>query len=229
MQAANAASMIELWERGEHCSAAQRALVLLAWALPDRDIDTLADWDLGLRDWHLLRLRRALHGPQLDGYTDCPACGERLEIELDARQLQGDVEPSPAPEHRSEDGQRYRLPTSRDLIAIDGIEDVDAAATLLIERCALESSLAALSPETESALAGLAAERGFRLDMTCAACGEQWPFDFDPAGFVWEEIRADALQLLDEVHQLASAYRWSERAILAMSATRRAAYLARIG
>ena len=159
MQAANAASMIELWERGEHCSAAQRALVLLAWALPDRDIDTLADWDLGLRDWHLLRLRRALHGPQLDGYTDCPACGERLEIELDARQLQGDVEPSPAPEHRS----------------------------------------------------------------------EQWPFDFDPAGFVWEEIRADALQLLDEVHQLASAYRWSERAILAMSATRRAAYLARIG
>lgn len=228
MHAPDAASMIDLWERGENCSAAQRALALLSWALPDRDIDALADWDLGLRDWHLLRLRRALLGPRLDGYTDCPACGERLEIELDARHLQDDVEPAPAPEHRSDDGQRYRLPSSRDLIAIEGVEDVDAAAAILIERCALEPLQAAPSADTETALAELAAERGFRLDLTCAACGEQWLFDFDPAGFLWEEIRARAAELLDEVHELASAYGWSERAVLAMSATRRAAYLSRI-
>jgi hypothetical protein len=228
MHAPGAASVIDLWERGENCSAAQRALVLLAWALPDRDIDALADWDLGLRDWHLLQLRRALFGPRLDGYTDCPACGERLEIDLDARRLQDDIEPPTAPEHHSEDGQRYRLPSSRDLIAIDGIEDVDAATSMLIERCALEPLQAAPSFDTETALAKLAAERGFRLDLTCAACGEQWPFDFDPAGFLWEEIRACVAELLDEVHELASAYGWSERAVLAMSATRRAAYLSRI-
>lgn len=228
MQAATAAHLIELWERCESCSAAQRALVLLAWALPDRDIDTLADWDLGLRDWHLLRLRRTLFGSHLDGYTDCPACGERLEIALDAHQLQDDVEPAPAPDYRCEDGQHYRLPSSRDLIAIDGIEDVDAAAHALMERCAMEPLTVAPTNETEAALGSLAAERGFRLDLTCASCEEQWLFDFDPAGFIWEEIRARALELLDEVHQLASAYGWSERAILAMSATRRAAYLARI-
>lgn len=228
MQAATAANLVELWERCETCSAAQRALVLLAWALPDREIDTLADWDLGLRDWHLLRLRRALFGSHLDGYTDCPACGERLEIALDARQLQDDVEPAPAPDYRCEDGQRYRLPSSRDLIAIGSIEDVDVAANALMERCAMEPLRVTPTSEIEAALDSLAAERGFRLDLTCASCDEQWLFDFDPAGFVWEEIRARALELLDEVHQLASAYGWNERAILAMSATRRAAYLARI-
>jgi hypothetical protein len=228
MQAATAANLVELWERCETCSAAQRALVLLAWALPDREIDTLADWDLGLRDWHLLRLRRALFGSHLDGYTDCPACGERLEIALDARQLQDDVEPAPAPDYRCEDGQRYRLPSSRDLIAIGSIEDVDVAANALMERCAMGPLRVRSTSEIEAALDSLAAERGFRLDLTCASCDEQWLFDFDPAGFVWEEIRARALELLDEVHQLASAYGWNERAILAMSATRRAAYLARI-
>lgn len=228
MQPASAANLVELWDRCEPCSAPQRALVLLAWALPEHDVDTLADWDLGLRDWHLLHLRRALFGSRLDGHTDCPECGERLEIEFDARQLHDDTEPGPAPEIRDEDGQRYRLPSSRDLIAIDGLEDIDAAAAALIERCALEPLRTQPSEQTEAALDRLAGERGFRLDLTCAACNGQWLFDFDPASFLWEEIRARALELLDEVHQLASVYGWSERAILAMSATRRAAYLARV-
>ena len=37
-----------------------------------------------------------------------------------------------------------------------------------------------------------------------------------------------AVQLLDEVHQLATAYGWTEAEILALSDTRRAAYLDRV-
>jgi len=229
MRSGGAASLLELWERCEPCSASQRALVLLAWAVPDHSVDALADWDLGLRDWHLLRLRRRLFGTQLDGYTECPACGERLEIELDARQLQDDVEPAPAPEFRGEDGRRFRLPSTRDLIAIENLDDVEAATQALVERCALDAPAAMPSPETEAALAQLAGERGFRLELSCAACNEHWLHDFDPGAFLWEEIRARALELLDDVHQLASAYGWSERAILAMSDARRRCYLERVG
>jgi hypothetical protein len=48
------------------------------------------------------------------------------------------------------------------------------------------------------------------------------------AAFVWEEIEACAARLLDDVHVLARAYGWSERAILALPEMRRAAYLERV-
>lgn len=232
MRRATSASLLELWERGESCHPHQRALLLLAWTLPDHDIDALAELDLGQRDWHLLRLRRALFGSRLVGHTDCPNCGERLEIELDAQQLQDDELPLPdPPQYRCADGRSFRLPNSRDLIAISGIEDVDDAARELFLRCSLSHSNAGLETEVtdiEKGLSTLAADRAFRLDLACVACNERWLFDFDPAGFVWEEIRARALELLDEVHQLASAYGWSEADILAQSEMRRAAYLSRV-
>ena len=45
------------------------------------------------------------------------------------------------------------------------------------------------------------------------------------ARFLWKEVRNAARRLLGEIHQLASAYGWSERAIAAMGPGRRAAYL----
>jgi hypothetical protein len=228
VQAANAAEMVELWERTAARGPHERALLLLAWALPEHEFDTLADMDLGLRDWHLLRLRRALFGSRLDGYTDCPACGGRLEIELDARQLQDEhAPPDPAPVLDG-DGRRFRLPNSRDLIAISAIDDVDAAERELMQRCCMDGDGDAVSTEIEDAMTVMASQRGFQLDMTCACCGEQWLFDFDPGAFVWEEIRARALELLDQVHRLAEAHGWSERAILAMTDARRNAYLERV-
>jgi len=231
MRRATSANLLELWERAERCDPQQRALLLLAWSLPDHDLETLAELDLGQRDWHLLRLRRAMFGSQLVGHTDCPNCGERLEIELDARQLQDGELPLPEPpQYECADGRRFRLPNSGDLIAISGMEDVDHAARELFSRCSLSDTGTGLetdAPDIEKGLAALAADRAFRLDLACVACNERWLFDFDPAGFVWEEIRARALELLDEVDQLASAYGWSEADILAQSEVRRAAYLSR--
>ena len=49
--------------------------------------------------------------------------------------------------------------------------------------------------------------------------------DFDIARFLWAETRRAAAHLLSEIHELASAYGWSEEAIAAMSAQRRSAYM----
>ncbi len=231
MRRSAAVDLLELWEHGSRCGAQVRALHLLAWALPDHDFDVLADFDLGLRDWHLLRLRCALFGPALSAYADCPHCGERLEIELDAHALQGDAPMSEAPHYVSSDGRRFRLPSSRDLIAVSDLQDTEVAAGELFRRCGLDEAAPSGSAnfeEVDDGLAALAAGRALRLELACGVCNADWGLDFDPGAFVWEEIQARSLALLDDVHKLASAYGWSESKILALGNARRAAYLSRV-
>lgn len=235
-----ATDLLDLWERALPCDPAERALHLLALALPDYSLDALADFDLGLRDWHLLRLRRVLFGPVLAGYTDCPHCGERLEIELDAHALQDETPLPPAPDYQGRDGLRFRLPRCRDLIAITDAADADSAARELLARCCLDTpdangaamtlahNEAQAFEEIDQGLAALAADRSLQLALACAVCGNDWQTTFDPGAFLWEEIHARATALLDEVHELARAYGWSEKQILALGDARRAAYLSRV-
>ncbi len=231
MRKSTAGDLLDLWERASRCGPQERALHLLAWALPDRDLEALADLDLGLRDWHLLRLRRALFGPALAGHTDCPHCGERIEIELDARTLQDDAPPPQAPPYVCRNGRRFRLPTSHDLIAIANVGDVEAAARELFMRCGLDPSetidRTALE-EVDDGLAAMAAERSVQFEFACVCCGESWQLTFDPGMFLWEETEARAAALFDEVHRIASVSGWSESEILALGDTRRAAYLSRV-
>lgn len=240
MRGLAAADLLDLWERASRCGPHERALQLLAWALPEYEFETLADFDLGLRDWHLLRLRRALFGSALGSYTDCPHCGERLEIELDAHALQDDAPLPPAPCYTDREGRSYRLPNSRDLIRIAPREDAEAAARELFAHCRLDDCNGGATgfdeadideagfDEVDNGLSTLAAERNFQFDLACAVCTQSWSLVFDPGAFLWEEIQARAIALLDDVHSLASAYGWSERDILALSDTRRAAYLSQV-
>lgn len=231
MLAPTAAILLDLWESARRRTPHERALQLLAWALPDRSLDELADLDLGLRDWHLLRLRQTLFGPVLSAYGRCPHCGERIELELDARALHAEAPAAEPPQHVDGAGRRYRLPTTRDLIAIARMGDPDAAAEALFAACSLDTVLSADidMAAIERGLAALSVDRGVQLDLCCAACGGDWPLDLDPGAFCWEEIEAHAQALLDDIHRLASAYGWSEHDILALGNPRRAAYLDRIG
>lgn len=221
--------LLDLWERASRCGPHERAVHLLAWALPEHSFEALADLDLGVRDWHLLRLRSVLFGPKLGSYTDCPRCGEQLEVELDAQAIQGDA-PPPAPCYIDRKGRRYRLPNSHDLVAMASMRDAAAAERELFVRCRLDqTSLDEVDvDEVDSGLSALADERNYRLRLSCALCDHAWSLVFDPGAYLWEDIRARARALLDDVHCLASAYGWSERDILAMGETRRNAYLVKV-
>ena len=81
---------------------------------------------------------------------------------------------------------------------------------------------------TAQGLANVAAERQLQLGLACEACAGEWTLAFDSGAFLWEEIEARAMALLDDVHRLALAYGWSEQAILSMNESRRAAYLERL-
>jgi hypothetical protein len=173
-----------------------------------------------------------MFGPTLAACTECPECGERLELEFNATEL-GDRSPSDRPVYTSTDGRRFRLPNVGDLVAIAGIDNRDLAARHLFERCSLDGPAHDTDPtaafeEVDERLEALAADRGVHFELSCAACGRQSRHPLDPGEFLWGEIVNHAASLLDEVHRLASAYKWPERDILAMSGARRAAYLSRV-
>ncbi len=224
-------TLLDTWDAGRRRHPIDRALLLLSLA-GEAAPEALAEVPLGDVNRALMRLRRARFGDRLEVWADCAACGERMSLELGA----GDL-PSPAetPAEVAVDGHRFRRPTSRDLAALDGATDAAAAARALCRACAMEpgalpegDALDALMPRVEAALDEADPWTDLTLLAACPACGHEDALTLDLPGILWDEVAALAHGLIDDVHALATAYGWSEREILGMSETRRAAYMARV-
>jgi hypothetical protein len=230
MRPLSAADMLDLWEHGRRSHPIDRALLMLATALPDAPFDRLADLSIGRRDAALLAVRVATFGKELHGYTDCPACGERLEFTLDGRALEL---PTRAEAPVAAAGLLFRLPTSRDLAIAITHTDPEWLARRLAESCALSEEDKAVPREYPEAILGEIEMRMMEadpqsdlvLEFACDACRHEWTTAFDIGEFFWEEIAAHATRLLLDVHLLARAYGWTELEVLALSDVRRAAYI----
>lgn len=112
----------------------------------------------------------------------------------------------------------------------------DAAHAALVERCivaARQGELIATPGELPADVRAAVVERMAEVDaqaeialaLTCPACGHAWTALFDIAAFLWGELDGWARPTLRDVHALASAYGWSEAAILGLGAQRRQRYL----
>jgi hypothetical protein len=228
------ATLLDAWEKTTALARPWREVVLLAGVSGDR-IDVLARLPIGERDRRLLALRTAALGERLDCETPCPACGERLEMALEATALAcPPVEPGGT--SVLEDGGwrvRFRLPTSADLAACVA---EPAAGRALLASCVVEATEGdvprppeELPPHLRDGLsarmAALDPQADVRLALECPACGHGWQADLDVGAFVLAEVDAHAARLLGEVHGLARAYGWSEADILALSPARRRRYL----
>lgn len=233
MTSLTAAQCLELWEHGSRRHPLDRSLLLFALAAPELPAETLADMPLGECNAALMRLRCATFGNRLPVWMDCPHCGERLEFELDQRQLPPMCSP---PTEIEVAGHRFRCPASRDLFEVVASVDADQAARRLLLNCtgpdtALpddDQALEELLATVETALEAADPWADLSLDFQCPACERSAMACFDITRYLWEEIDGRARKLLDDVHLLAQAYGWSEPQILALSAARRSAYLARV-
>ena len=231
MHALSNMALLELWERGRGASPIDRALLLLAAAVPGVDSAALARFSIPRRDAAVLALRRRALGPALPGVADCPACGERLEFDFDADTLldtAADTEPEPVRVGEL----RFRLPNSSDLAVAAAIADSQRATRQLLQRCCLDAGSGEawsddVLAQAEAALSAHAGAADTRFHFDCAACGVAWDAPFDICAYFWEEVEGRAQALLDDVHRLALAYGWDEQRILALSAARRDAYLSR--
>jgi hypothetical protein len=223
--------LINIWERGLGLPPARLALALLA-AEPDVDPAAAAKWTVGERDSRLLELRERALGPRMALVATCPACEERVEAALEVGDLRVEGGGSVEEElHLEVAGRRLvaRLPTAGDLVAIEQAEDVESARLDLLERCILDSEEDPPDERVGAAAAARMAEADpqadIRLALSCPACGADWEEQFDPVSFFWQELDAWALHLVRDVHELASAYGWSEADVLALPPARRRLYL----
>lgn len=245
------AELLTVWERTIGQSPVQQALILLAAAYPEYAPEYLAQCSVGQRDACLLTLRERLFGAQLHSVTACPQCQRRIELAFDVPDIR--VEPAatdpitPAAEVMTLtlEGYRvhFRLPNSLDLASIETSTDVNQAREQLLHRC-IQSVVreGAKSDDGEPldhvsrlpmTLVDAIAERmvqadaqaDTRLALICPDCSHAWRATFDIATYFVREIQSWAKHLLREVHGLARAYGWREAEILAMTPTRRRAYL----
>jgi hypothetical protein len=240
MRALSAGELLTVWEHGVSQRPSQRALALLAVACTNEaPADKLARLTIGQRDERLLDLRERTFGPRLAAISACPACSEVLEFTVNA----ADIRVAPASEpaetidlaHAGYELQ-FRLPNTLDLATVDQSADRQTNSRHLLRRCVTSARRAGaeipaedLPPEVVAAVSQRMAEADpqadVQLDLACPQCEHRWHSPFDIVSFFWSEINALALRLLNEVHALASAYGWSEAAILALAPVRRQAYL----
>jgi hypothetical protein len=155
-----------------------------------------------------------------------------LEFELDGRALTQCA--NDANDNRDEavvvNGQKFRLPTSRDVARAAQESDSHHAAQRLAEACRVAGDDPATCSQADleevgrqMSLADPLAE--ILINLACPICGYENSSHLDIASFLWTEIEGRAKRLLFEVHALASAYGWTEQAVLSLSNQRRAAYL----
>lgn len=246
MRALTGEEILAAWECCVQLPEQRAALTVLALADPERDASEWGRLPLGERNALLLDLRTATLGRRMEGFALCPECGAELEFAFDAGELARDLRAQAGSALDVVDGCSLRPANTLDLLAASAGGDEEQARRILLERTvsvkdagpradggpADGESRRWLSAQSEPVFArllqafeALNASAEIRAQFQCAACGSSASVDVDVAHFFLGELARSARWLMMDVHDLASAYGWSEQSIVAMSAARRSAYL----
>lgn len=222
MSSLSPAAILTVWEVGLGQRPLDRALATL-WA--GGHSGDLASLPIGARDKALLDLRANTFGANLALVTQCPECGLDLELDLNARDLAASLEWL-EPEHINRHGASVsvRSITSHDLAQAAKQKDPDL--TAFFRTCLTSGEI---TPAIEADIDAQVLQREqlgqIMLALACADCTKSWSEPLDIAAFIWSEIETAAKRILTEIAELARAYGWSEKDVLALSPHRRSAYL----
>lgn len=236
-QALSAAAVLDAATICQSWPAAEVAVYLAALALPGLTLQDCAALALGARDRALAGLREATFGAALSLRATCPACGAAVDVATTIEDLR--VE---AGEIREVVVEIAGLPfaarpaTSADLAVLADIADPAEAREILARRCLVPLGdhpvPAALDAvETDligAALATVDPASDLFVALRCLECATPWDAPMDIARILAADIAAASETLIDDIHELAAAYHWSEAEILALAPERRLAYLKRL-
>lgn len=230
-------TLLALWERALAQPPDARADALLAATAQEGS----AAPSLAARNAQLATLHARWFGAELELLSHCPACGAAAQFSGDCAALaahcSGDEHEAAQcltmDDHRIE----FRLPNAGDVAAASARSlDDDGFARALLERCVLASTrggntvapgdlslavLDALSLRIEALSPGASVT----FAVACPQCATPWEARLDLGLTVWQKVQGAAERLLLDVDTLARHYGWTEGDVLALSPTRRAAYI----
>lgn len=198
--------------------------------------DALWSWTLGQRLQGLIAIALASGVARLSVVEPCANCTERLEIEVELTLFEREeritaFDWSPAPKQ----ALAVSLPTGREQQAWWQAGDVSADA--MARRLAFGRDEGpedeALSSDWIEALGAQLAQHdpltALELQAACPACGAQGRIPLDLEAELLTRLHACQRHNLLNIHHLASAYHWSEVAIMRLPAWRRRSYLMQVG
>ena len=242
---------IFLLQQGSALSPAARTTAVLARCLcrlgPVSTVtsEIARSLSIGDREALLLHLRRLTLGEKMSCVLSCPACAEKLDLELEVSELllppyghSRDVHETSV---RCDDGSyrvRFRLPNGADqeraatLVA----SAPESATALILQYCVQEivdeqtgepaqPIPAPIADALADKMAELDPQAEILLDQRCPVCGVSFRTPFDIADYFYQEICGRESDLHREIHLLAFHYHWSERDILRLTRRRRLRYL----
>jgi len=237
----SAAQLLDVIDAADGGDAALRGRVLARAACPELSAEQLDGLSLGQRDAQILALRCATFGDTLPARVTCRHCGLRLSVKVPREHLTPEP-PGGAGPVRLEEGAvvvEARMPDGAVLARAAACPDAASARRALIAGCVVSATDdgqpvdplalgAGLLERLGEALVAADPQAEVRVPVQCAGCAAEWSPVFDVTHFLWNELTATSVQLLDEVHQLAVAYGWSEEQILRLPSRRRRRYVERL-
>jgi hypothetical protein len=213
---------------------------VIQWCVagPDTlDRRAIDEMSIGDRIACLLLIARRAGASEFDVVVRCPDCGEAGEIDLSIDEILSfsrragrlDVAVD------FEGGRlRFRCPTGADQAAWqrEGFADAESARRGIVRSLAL-TPLPDEFPEATVRAIEQALEEGdplvgFGVASICQACAMETTHEIELTRMALRFLEGRQLRLAGEVHRLAVQYGWSEEAILALPARRRARYISLI-
>jgi hypothetical protein len=174
----------------------------------------------------------------LSSLTDCPACGEQLELNFKVADIRVSSTSPHVPLYLSHSGYdvELRVPNSLDLLQLAECSTVAEMRARLFEQCvvsAVHDGAVERASEMPAEIVELAIQRigdadpqaDVEVNLNCPECRHVWQTGFDIVSYLWSELHSWAWQILREVHVLAANYGWRESEILSMTPQRRRGYL----
>jgi hypothetical protein len=201
------------------------------------------------RDLLMLYLRMQTFGSGVRGVTTCghKDCGVKLDFYFDLnamtipqRQSSGHARPATVAQAERSIRFSFREPDGRDQAVIADLAAVDPeqAWLALMAGCITEwdgqagitaQTLAGLPDDVLSAVDQTLADEIYSLDweieLACSECGRNFKRTLDIQAIFRQELQFCNDGLLEEVHQLAFYYHWSEADILNLTRGKRRLYL----
>jgi hypothetical protein len=160
--------------------------------------------------------------------ADCAQCGAPFDFALDYAQLPVQPAGDAYPQAQVDiDGRqlRLRLPTGADQEILAALPQAQAVQWLLQQLASEPDRLGPLDQAgiaaVDAALEAVSPAIVLAVQAACPECGSANDVELDP----YRALARRSDELLQEVHEIAAHYHWSEAEILALPRARRLRYL----